>query len=238
MTAFWLIMLTIIVCGAVPTLMIYLTTISDSGMAVINRTEQNFFGNKSVLRPSPSPSETSNKSKSTENGTGDDIKTTTAIFAVIVAATSAVVGYLTYRYQKNMAMATYRYQEKQYKLNALIQILNLLSSEKHISARESVRRVYEDYLLESDQRIKDLLFLQKPVTNDVELVKADFDQVGALVKNELIDKYTILDTYGLTIVESWRYLEHHIKYVAKNNSKYMSNFKYIADEASIYLSRK
>jgi hypothetical protein len=34
MTAVWLIILTIIVCGAVPTLMIYLTTIPSSEMSL------------------------------------------------------------------------------------------------------------------------------------------------------------------------------------------------------------
>lgn len=34
MTAVWLILLTIIVCGAVPTLMIYLTTIPNSEMSL------------------------------------------------------------------------------------------------------------------------------------------------------------------------------------------------------------
>ena len=85
---------------------------------------------------------------------------------------------------------------------------------------------------------RDTYFVQPDVKNDVELVKADFDQVGALVKNKLIDKCTILDTYGLTIVDCWRHLEEHIKSLAKDNPKYMSNFKSIAEEASKHLSGK
>jgi hypothetical protein len=160
------------------------------------------------------------------------------IFGTIVSVASTTVAILTYRYQKKMAIATYHYQKKQYKLNALIQIFIMLSNEKHISARENVQQVYEKYISESDAEKKDiLLFVQPGVKNDVDLVKADFDQVGALIKNKLIDKSTILDTYGPTIVDCWTYLEAHVNSLAENE-KYMSNFKFIADEARKHLSGK
>jgi len=48
MTAVWLIILTIIVCGAVPTLMIYLTTIPSSEMSLYF---YSYFGSVPVSNP-------------------------------------------------------------------------------------------------------------------------------------------------------------------------------------------
>ena len=89
-------------------------------------------------------STTSENDESSNDPSADETQTLlVGIFGTIVSAASASVAALTYRYQKKMAIATYRYQKKQYKLNALIQIFNLLSSKEHISARDTVRRVYE-----------------------------------------------------------------------------------------------
>jgi hypothetical protein len=46
----------------------------------------------------------------------------------------------------------------------------------------------------------------------------------------------MLDSYGLTIDNYWKYLKAHIDYTAKGDQKYMVNFRSIAKEAEKYLS--
>jgi hypothetical protein len=75
------------------------------------------------------------------------------------------------------------------------------------------------------------LFDQPNVSADVELVKADFEQIGALVRNDLIDKKTILDAYGLVIEKYWQYLEDHINAKAMKSPNYLTNFRSIASDA-------
>jgi hypothetical protein len=173
----------------------------------------------------------SENSKNSSNDSSVGILLIVGVFGHIIAGASATVAYFTYRYQRRVAIATHIYQRKQYQLNALVQVFNLLSNERHITARDNVEKTFQIY---NSQKVgaRDIgLFDQPNVSADVELVKADFEQIGALVRNDLIDKKTILDAYGLVIEKYWQYLEDHINAKAMKSPNYLTNFRSIASDA-------
>lgn len=131
--------------------------------------------------------------------------------------------------------ATHYYQKKQYKLNALIGAFEQLNDLEHRHARSKIYEIFtawggaNRYLSELNQ-----------FSDCVELVKADFDQIGSLIKNKLVDKQVFLDVYGTTIINYWQYLRDEIEGQknARKDQLYMKNFKWLVDEANGIVTTK
>jgi len=73
------------------------------------------------------------------------------------------------------------------------------------------------------------------------MVRADFDEMGMLVKKGFILKDAFLEAYGHPAYYFWKVLEDHIENERKkrDNRHFMENFEFIAMEAFKYwLSKK
>jgi hypothetical protein len=132
------------------------------------------------------------------------------------------------------AWATHYYQKKQYKLNALIGAFEELNDLKHSQARRNVYTVYSLFKGASPDTYLNQLDKKR---DDVELVKTDFDQIGALIKNKLVDKEVFLDVYGATILKYWDYLSREIdmQKTQRDDKLYMKNFEWIVDQAKDFV---
>jgi hypothetical protein len=141
--------------------------------------------------------------------------------ALFVGIGSIVVGFITYSFQN-----------KQHKLNGLLEAFKLLNDEKHRLAREHVYTLGDKYEKEKDVGI----FRSKGEKEYVEIVRADFDQLGMLVKRKSILKDSFLEAYGYNAFRCWECLEDHVleQREIRQFPAYMRNFEYIAQESEIY----
>jgi hypothetical protein len=99
----------------------------------------------------------------------------------------------------------------------------LLNSVDHRKAREQVYTLFKIY-----QEKKELgIFLSN---NDVEIVRADFDQMGSLVKNGTVRMKEFLRAYGCNAYICGECLKDHIfdQRRKRNFEPYMSNFEWLA----------
>lgn len=105
-----------------------------------------------------------------------------------------------------------------------------MNDEKHREARRRVHDMYKNY-----KKSKDLnSFTSDPeLRNAVEMVRADFDQLGILLIRGSILKKAVLDAYGQTGFQCWEMLKDHIKDERSNRKfdEYMRNFETFAKEA-------
>jgi len=148
---------------------------------------------------------------------------------LIVAAVGVIV-----------AIITFYYQRKQYELGALIEAFKLLNSPDH---REARTITYGKFKGKSDirsSRIREALARHENTDILMEesqaMVRADFDQMGALIKNKLIPETAFLDVYWHTVLMCWKALENEIKEQRnqRQNPPYMINFEELKKRAESY----
>ena len=143
---------------------------------------------------------------------------------IIVAFASAAVSAFAIYYRKKQ----YEVTSKQYSLNALMEVFHLLNNETHRMARQAVYRHYReraDGKSESDE-----------VSQQIAMVRSDFDMIGTFIRNGLLSKDIFLDAYWDTTLVCWKALEDNIRKERKlrQNQNYMANFEYLASEAQLY----
>lgn len=128
-----------------------------------------------------------------------------------------------------VSLITFYYQKKQQKFNALIEVFQLLNNEEHRQARAKVYDVYKQF---SEGNVSAF----KENQSTIAMVRADFDQMGTLIDNNLIPKKIFLEVYWHTILISWKALEKNIEdeIRIRANPSYMKYFKKLKDEAENY----
>src|SRR6266511_1943630 len=141
--------------------------------------------------------------------------------ALATAILVAVVGIITYSFQK-----------KHSQLTGLVQSFKLLNDEEHRDAREKVYELFEQY-----QENKDVKIFRNKYA---EMVRADLDQVGSLVRSGTIQKRGFYEAYGYNAFICWKSLRDHIMDERKrrNFNSYMENFEWLASEASKWWKKK
>jgi len=136
-----------------------------------------------------------------------------------------------------------RLQKEKNKREALIEVFKLLNDNAHRNARRRVHRLRNASSIEQKREIlydmnacrKDDLDpkIEAIHTESKEIVKADFEQIGALVKQQLVPQDDFIEIYWHTIILSWNDLDGEIKKMKVANPSYMRNFgdlKIKADE--------
>lgn len=147
-----------------------------------------------------------------------------AAIAVIVGAASAIISTATIYYRKKQFEVT----SKQYNLNALLEVFQLLNNESHRMARQAVYKHHRDIL--------DGKSVDQDISQQMATVRSDFDMIGVFVKNDLLSKEVFLNAYWDTTLVCWNALEDNIAEERKMrwNQNYMANFEYLASEAKLY----
>jgi hypothetical protein len=144
------------------------------------------------------------------------------IIIIIVAAASAIA-----------AWATRHYARKGFHFNALIKAFELLNDNAHRNARIRLYTVagVEDadkrraYLMDLGLK-KDALETIVPESQNI--VLADLDQLGTLVKNGLVPEKEFLDVYWNTIISSYEVLQ------GERKTKLFVNFEDLYKRANNY----
>lgn len=144
-----------------------------------------------------------------------------ANWADITAAAAAIMGFITYWFYR-----------RQHQLNGLMETFKLLNDLEHRQARENVYAIFNIY--NNSHQIK--VFSEEMNKKYVEMVHADFDQMGTLVRYGTIQKKGFLESYAETAYRCWNALQDHIKEerITRNFDYYIENFKWLADEAHRY----
>lgn len=127
---------------------------------------------------------------------------------------------------------TYFYQRAQQQLNGLMEAFKLLNNQYHRAAREDVYNLYREYKTNNDLSIFK--------NNSVEIVRADFDEIGSLVRSKTIQKKGLLEAYGYNAYICWKSLEDHILQERQRRGfiPYMSNFEWLSNEALRYWQKR
>jgi hypothetical protein len=144
--------------------------------------------------------------------------------AVIVGAASALVSTATIYYRKKQ----YEIAKKQYDLTALFEVFQVLNNESHRMARQAVYRRHRD--------IMDGKSVEQDTSQQMAMVRSDFDMIGVFVRNDLLSKEVFLNAYWDTTLVCWNALKDNIAEERKirGNQNYMANFEYLASEAKLY----
>jgi hypothetical protein len=135
------------------------------------------------------------------------------------------------------AWSTYWFNNKSYKRNGLLEAFKLLSESGHRESRRVVYALHDQYNSNRDEKI----FIESDLNRRaVEMVRADFDQMGTFVRNRSITKNDFLNAYGETVFRCWRALEPHIltERQQRHFEYYMKNFEWLSDEAIKYWQKR
>jgi hypothetical protein len=151
-----------------------------------------------------------------------------------------VIGSIATAVGVGVASITIYYQKKQYKLSALIEVFKLLNSSDHREARKIIYGKYKGKADIHSSSFREALAKQENtdiiIQDSQAMVRADFDQMGALSKNELIPECPFLDAYWHTVLMCWKALEGDIvgQRNQRQNPAYMKNFEELKNKAEAY----
>lgn len=138
---------------------------------------------------------------------------------------------------QGIILAINRNDQKQLgKLNALSEIFIRLNTDEHRLARRQVYTAYDDYKTSKNPDIFD----RKPFYDAVNMVQADFDQIGLLIKNKLVPLDAFMDIHADTVILCWKSLEIHItrQRESRNYPEYMKNFQDLFNLAKKYWEKR
>lgn len=129
---------------------------------------------------------------------------------------------------------------QQQKFSSLIQIFQLLDDNKHRNARRRIINLYTDgsnkqrwgtlkYMngVQKDAEYNEN-FVESNYRESREIVKADFNLIGTLIKSELVEKEKFLQSYWLEVLKCYITLDGFSDEVAPEN------FTYLKEEAEKY----
>ena len=128
----------------------------------------------------------------------------------------------------SIALITYLFFRYQHQDNGLLEAFKVLNTEEHRTARASVYRLYETY-----KKSKDLnVFFNE----EVRKVRADYDQMGTMVRAHSINKKQFLRQYGPSAYLCWKSLEDHIIHERRlrNFEPFMRDFEWLVGQALKY----
>jgi hypothetical protein len=138
-----------------------------------------------------------------------------------------------------LGIVTFWFYRKEHRLNGLVQAFKVLNNQEHRDAREMVYATFALYNKNKNLKI----FVEGDsdgAKESTETVRADFDQMGALVQNGTIQKQGFLQVYGETTYRCWNALQDHIREEGKqrNFEHYMENFEWLSNEATKFWQKK
>lgn len=151
-----------------------------------------------------------------------------------LAATFAAVG---------IAVYTFRIGQHNKKNEGLRYVFELLDDNGHRNARRRIINLYDE---KDEKRQEKILRLMGVKEEDIkrkeailiesqEIVKADFDEIGSLLKNNEIPQDEFIKIYWRDILKCWQVLQENIKKIQKTIDKnYMENFQKLKDIATEY----
>jgi len=156
-----------------------------------------------------------------------------ATISVLVAIGAIIISFYTVKSQR-----------KQNQFNNLLKVFDLLNEERKRKARKVLYKNYIDFQeryknrsdkpddILNDPHIKDLSALQK----NIEMIRADFDQIGSMNENKLFPDKAYFDSAWDPTLRCWTCLESHIKNQRKirNAPYYMKYFGILAEKAERY----
>jgi hypothetical protein len=131
-------------------------------------------------------------------------------------------------------------EKEQNQLAALVVIFQLLDDNAHRNARRRIINLYTD---DSDRQKWGTLilmnvvkkeagyaehFLQSNYLESREMVKADFNHMGALIKSRLVEKEQFLESYWLEVLKCAESLRNSF------DESSMENFNYLTEQAEEY----
>jgi hypothetical protein len=136
-----------------------------------------------------------------------------------------------------LGVITFWFYRKEHRLNGLVQAFKILNDSKHRDSREMVYSSFQIYTKNNDSKI---FIDSKQAKESTETVRADFDQMGALLRNGTIQKQGFLQAYGETAYRCWNALRDHIREerIQRNFEYYMENFEWLSEEAIKFWQKK
>jgi hypothetical protein len=131
-----------------------------------------------------------------------------------------------------IALITYLFFRYQHQANGLLEAFKVLNTEQHRTARAKVYQLHKSYKVNKDLNI---FFIE-----EVRKVRADYDQMGTMVRGHSIDKKQFLRQYGPSAYLCWKFLEDHIKYERelRNFPPYMVDFQWLVEQAMKYWQKQ
>jgi hypothetical protein len=161
------------------------------------------------------------------------------VAAIISAGIGGGIAWVVHRSQSQLQkisadqqMETAENQKKQLRLSSILEAFKILNSNEHRNARESVYCAYHLY----HKKNRTDIFEREPYRKNAAMVRADMDQMGMLIDEELIDKDTFLKAYWNTVLVCWKALEEDVKRERKvrKYESYMTYFSKLNDLAKEY----
>ena len=150
------------------------------------------------------------------------------LWTQIIAVSTVVVGTVT----AVTLVTTYRHQKKRDQISALIEVLNSLGDNERRTKRRKTYQANQEY-----KKSKDISVFRRPeYYPSVSATLSHFNQIGVIIKKEIIPKNEFFDLYADTVLYCWESLQEHMKYEQKNrkNKFYMNNFEWLAKQAEEY----
>ena len=155
-----------------------------------------------------------------------------AAIGTIAATVAAVV----------IAAYTFHIGQRNNKIQGLRYIFELLDDNGHRNARRRIINLFGE--TDENRKIK-ILKLMGVKQEDIdrkeaimieskEIVKADFEEVGFLMKNKEIPHDDFIKIYWRDISKCWHVLETDIKKIQETDKSYMENFEYLNKQAKKY----
>ena len=149
-----------------------------------------------------------------------------------LAGTSVAVGIAAY---------SFRITRRSEQRAGLAQVLQLLNDNAHRNARRRIYNLYQENIRSRKEKILEIMGVKvaNMDTNyreSMEIVKADFDQIGALIEGRAILKNEFLKIFSYEVLKCWKVLHDDINEIRKENSNYMTQFeklKCYAEESSV-----
>ena len=134
------------------------------------------------------------------------------------------------------------------KKQGLRYVFQLLDDNAHRNARRRIVNLYNETIDKRRERIlrlmgvrpEDILRKDALMKESEEIVKADFDQIGALITNKEIPEMDFIVIYWHEILRCWLVLENDIKNIrtSLNDNEYMKNFEKLKLIAEKYSKNK
>lgn len=142
-----------------------------------------------------------------------------------------------------IAAYTFRIGQRNKKYEGLRYVFELLDDNGHRNARRRIINLHGEKDEKRKIKILRLMGVKKEdidrkeaiLTESKEIVKADFEEVGSLLKNGEIPHDDFIKIYWRDIYKCWHVLEKEILRIQENIDKnYMQNFKYLKEKAIEY----
>jgi hypothetical protein len=151
------------------------------------------------------------------------ISTSISVFVAVLIA-----GYSFYLTRRN--------EQKQ----TMLQVFQLLNDNGHRNARRRICNLYQESCPSRREKILRIMGVKTEElsradaihTESMEIVKADFDQIGSLVDTKAISKEEFLKIYWHDLLTCWKVLYDDITRIrGTGNKDYMMNFESLKSHA-------